>query len=225
MDRAKIVFMIDVNPLLSSNQSFDVENVVNQIQFCTLRILTYFGGKHKLSGRKGSSGPLWGYKFYKSSGGHTEYGNHNLFDLNLKDFENFEVELQERFVKAKEEKRSKKTQIPIAEKLSCVLAEIVAGFQWERPDFFSPVKSRRRSCKLIEHTKTSTSNFVFLFTPCPGCSGDVNYFSSSTPSSASDLQSLLIKEEISRKMIDNSRIAFHWVDVGKSVSKASNLRK
>ena len=227
MNRKKIVFMIDTKPLTSGNYEICIDDVLRQIRFCTLRILTYFGGKHKLSGRKGSSGPLWGYKFYKSSGGHLDYGNHHFYDLKLKDFENFEEELEERFLKAKGEGKLRRSSssVSIADQFSCTLAEVVAGFQWERPDFFSPIKSNR---KLINNKKPIpqifepiVSNFVFLFTPCPACCGDVNYFCNGDPSNPTGLQNSLIKEEVSRKMMNDCKISFNWIDVGKNAGKAS----
>lgn len=231
MDRKKIVFMIDVQPLEAENGEKYMKDITKQIRFCILRILTYFGGKHKESGRKGNSGPLWGYKFYKSKGGHLEYGNHHLYDLKLDDFQNFEDELEDKFQKAKEEEKLKKslsTRVSIAEQFSCVLAEIVANFQWERPDFFSPVKSNKKANKNLKITPQmdkSFSNFVFLFTSCPGCCRDSDYFSKKYPKTSFELQNALIKDELSQKMINDCRISFNWIDTGCQVGNENCFPK
>ena len=221
MGRVKIVFMIDAKPVTSNNTEFFTDYVAKQVRFSILRILTYFGGKHRLSGRKESLGPLWGYKFYKSSGGHLDYGSHHFFDLRLKDFERFEDELEEKLLNTKEVERYSMSD-SVADRFSCALAEVVAGFQWERPDFFSPVKSGRkvgskRNTPMI--SESDVSNFVFLFTPCPGCCGDTVYFPHGPPSSSAELQSALMKEEVSKKIMNDCRISFNWIDIGTSFGK------
>ena len=223
MSRIKIVFMIDTKPLTSNNGNICNEDIVKQLRFSILRILTYFGGKHSLSGRKGSLGPLWGYKFYSSSGVHLEYGSHNFFDLKLKDFQRFEEELEDRFANKKDAERCS-SSASVADHLSCALTEVLAGFQWERPDFFSPVKSNRRTAsktKVSAIDESEESNFVFLFTPCPGCCDNVCYFPHGNPRSSVELKNALIKEEVSKKMINDCRVSFNWVDVGRNAREVS----
>eukprot|EP00795_Rhopilema_esculentum_P006211 gene6211-11619_t len=220
--RKKMVFMIDVNPLTSQNASFCFEDTVRLIRFSIVRILTYFGGRHRSAGGKSDTSPLWGFKFYKSSGGQLEYGNHHFYDLKLKDFENFEEELELKLAKAKEDFSLKsRSQGFVADQLSCALAEVVTGFQWERPDFFSPVKANRKTGIEKQNNtqnRNDASNFVFLFTPCPCCCGDVSYFSNGKPSNPSDLKAALMKDEVYKKMTLENKIVFHWVDLGSAWS-------
>eukprot|EP00112_Aurelia_sp_Birch-Aquarium-sp1_P017918 Seg4202.2 transcript_id=Seg4202.2/GoldUCD/mRNA.D3Y31 product=Treslin protein_id=Seg4202.2/GoldUCD/D3Y31 len=214
MSRKKIVFMIDIKPALLECSDFNIEDNWRQIRFSILRLLTYFGGKHKSSGGKVGTGPLWGFKFYKSSGGHLEYGSHHFFDLKLKDFESFEEELKGRIDQTSYEQSLASSDV--SSQLSCALAEVVAGFQWERPDFYSPIKAKRKDSnrKQEDIRNDAVNNFVFLFTPCPSCCG-VRYFSKKTNvSSPTCLRSLLMKEELYRKIVFESKISLHWIDIG-----------
>ena len=226
MGRTKIVFVIDTESLVIGDSNFSNGDIVKEIRFGILRVLTHFGGKHGVSGEKGNLAPLWGYKFFRSSGGHLEYGNHHFFDMKLIDFQRFEEELEEKALKRRAGDKFSSSGV-IGDQFSCTLAEVVEGFQWERPDFLSPVKSNRRSVsegKGPMICETEISNFVFLFAPCPGCCEFGNYFPHGIPSSAVELQTALVKEEVGKKMKNDCKISFNWIDMGKKAGKVSFMQ-
>ena len=223
MSRKKIVFIIDIRPALLESSDFDHEDNWRQIQFSILRLLTYFGGKHKSGGGKVGTGPLWGFKFYKSSGGHLEYGNHHFFDFKLKDFESFEEEFKVRIDQTRHEQSL--TSPDVSSQLSCALAEVVAGFQWERPDFYSPIKAKKNdpNRKKQDIKNDAMNNHMFLFTPCPSCCGARYFSKKTTVTSSTCLKSLLMKEELYRKIVFESKISLHWIDTGQNEGQASVL--
>ncbi len=94
--RKKILFLIDVNPAVTSSSCSRPENnYFRQIRLATLRVLQYFSGKHKCFGEDERYAPLWGFKFYDSSSGdQPDFRRHNFFDLKVEDFNAFEKELE-----------------------------------------------------------------------------------------------------------------------------------
>ena len=100
------------------------------------------------------------------------------------------------------------------------------AFNGKGPDFFSPVKSNRRTdskTKVSTISESEVSNFVFLFTPCPGCCGNTYYFPHGSPKSSVELKNALIKEEVSKKMINDCRVSFNWIDVGRNTREVSYI--
>ncbi len=206
--------MIDTNPVVVSNYTVSPGEYCRKINFAALSILNLFLRKHS-DGDGNDPNPVWGFKFYDSYGKQFDYGKNHFYDLEIKDFEIFEEELTKRIVNGWTENR--KISCPIAQQLTCALADIVSEFQWERPEFFSPIKSNTSIEKKFKQDfgdNNSSSNFVFLFTPCPSCCGKVKYFEKENLTSVPELQQALVKKELYEKMVHVNKIALYWLDTG-----------
>ena len=178
----KVVFVIDiyVNRKTQSDVS-SIENYVKQVTLSAFRLLSYFVGISKESTnskkRKRKKQNLqWGFKFFSSKSLNLKCEQHRFKDFKNRVFDEFERELNKRVSECnganqKTENASKKYPCQF---IGCALKELLADFQWETPDIFSPVK---RSQKKTENDHNGNEKFVFLFSTCPTTAQSLRQFS------------------------------------------------
>ncbi|ESO87537.1 hypothetical protein LOTGIDRAFT_235026 [Lottia gigantea] len=178
------VFLIDLETLNLTNAA-ERKQVHQSIILSTFRILYFFQCQsHKFNtedtGKKGDT-LKWSFKFFHSSTYKAVRNQSTLREFRLKHFSEFENECEKILSKQqmksqspKENPQSKtsKTSSP-ADNLSKALKEVIYDFQWESPEFFSPMKGRKNHLKKAVPT---SSNSVFVFSKIPKDAQDLRSF-------------------------------------------------
>ena len=152
----RVVFLIDVRSFGGGDHD-DHRSTQTLIRQSVLKLLTYFSCKV----RRDTKNLQWGYKFYNSK--QRKGAKQNFRDFDLKNFEEFEADLVNRFTdrglklksgadgfisagKSKtggafvDSSLNNEDDFDPCDALCKVLTEMVYDFQWDRPDLRSPVK-------------------------------------------------------------------------------------
>ena len=231
----RVVFLIDVRCFARDDHD-DHRKTQTLIRQSVLKLLTYFSCKVP----RDTKNLQWGYKFYNSK--QRKGAKQNFRDFDLKNFEEFEADLLNRFTdRALKSKSDADGLIPAdrtgaafvdssvnneddfdpCDALCKVLTEMVYDFQWDRPDLRSPVKIMRlKAPKKPSLSKFNNANledssehkFVFLYSICPHALGDVLNFGDCQQNSRSLLGSFL-SNHMYKTFHDSLNIRLFWIDI------------
>ncbi|XP_062594870.1 treslin-like [Saccostrea cucullata] len=220
--KCKILFLVDGNQGVCGQ---DVKNeakvLANRVTLSAFRILTALNDRvtSKSNLKRGNKTPhlKWSYKIYNSS----QYRLKRLVNLfkefKTRYFEEFENEVERNIetsiqdiqtdIDSEGHKHGK--QYP-ANILNKVLNEIVLDYQWEDPDIFSPVKSRRKSAKNENHNKTE--NFVFLFANSPKNPIGLRQFSGKVVLDDEIFLDSFMPPDLISTFSHKIRLSLNWID-------------
>ena len=231
----RVVFLIDVRCFARDDHD-DHRKTQTLIRQSVLKLLTYFSCKV----RRDTKNLQWGYKFYNSK--QRKGAKQNFRDFDLKNFEEFEADLVNRFTdRALNSKSSaadrtgafgfvdssvnnvivNEDDFDPCDALCKVLTEMVYDFQWDRPDLRSPVKIvRLKAPKKPSLSKFNSANledssehkFVFLYSVCPHALGDMLNFGDCQPNSHSLLRSFL-SNHMYKTFHDSLNIRLFWIEI------------
>lgn len=215
--KTQVVFLIDVfrGGSLSADETTRLVNI-----FCIaiFRTLLYFSqqlgdnvtaSKHKLN-----KCLKWGYKFFNSRCHHNKLTNYVLREFKLRYFEEFEYEMEQKF-----EERLPKSQHQSNDCLRKALMEIIHDFQWDGPEFFSPVKQRRlsrmKSKSTIEIPRQK--NYVFLLTLHPRNVSEIHQFAGKTVKDSEEFLDSFMPPGLYQEFHCAKQLQLFWVDTRQAV--------
>lgn len=233
------VFLIDEELRNSHiNGSEKIEDTVNLIRCSLLRILTYFGNascdyeesEHRPTIASNFVANLeWGVKFFSSSSRDEKRLERVQFmEYNLKQFEEFETELETRlnrpFAGLGKSVKSDEQKSNMFGNLQAALERLMYDFPWDRPDITSPVKLRRTShkqpnkrCRFDDDDADGgRRNFVFIVAKCPHTVQDLQSEAHCENNTSSVLKSILLPR-VCREFSDVRRLRLFWLDVNTKV--------
>lgn len=232
------VFLIDEelrNSHISGSEK--VEDTVNLIRCSLLRILTYFGNAscdYEESERLSTIASNyvvnleWGVKFFSSSSRDEKHLERVQFmEYNLKQFEDFETELEARlnrpFAGLGKSVISDEKKSNMFGNLQSALERLMYDFPWDRPDITSPVKLRRTSHKqpnkrgrFDDDDTDSRRNFVFIVAKCPHTAQDLQKEAHCETNASSVLKAILL-HRVCREFSEVRRLRLFWLDVNTKV--------
>lgn len=227
-DKFKILFLVDVN---QGKCDHDVKVLANRISLSAFRILTAVSEKvlnKKVSKRSNKIPHLqWSFKIYNSSHYKLMRQVNPFKEFKNRYFEEFENTVERNIETAIEEYsqhvdskgNSLGKQYP-AQVLNKVLNEIALDYQWEDPDIFSPVKSRRKNNKNEQTRKTE--NIVFLFINSPKNPHELRQFSGKVVLDDEIFLDSFMPPDLINKLLHN--IKLYWIDTDIScVSKMNTV--
>lgn len=215
-DKFKILFLVDVN---QGKCDHDVKVLANRISLSAFRILTAVSEKvlNKKVSKRGNKIPhlQWSYKIYNSShyklmrqvNPFKEFKNRYFEEFENTVERNIETAIEEYSQHVESKGNSSGKQYP-AQVLNKVLNEIALDYQWEDPDIFSPVKSRRKNNKNEQTRKTE--NIVFLFINSPKNPSELRQFSGKVVLDDEIFLDSFMPPDLINKLLHN--IKLYWID-------------
>jgi len=236
----KIVFLIDHSLKNDDRKSLrSIDDLINIVRVCVLKILTYFGSERYLTGSGKSSqfcNLEWDVTYFRCTS--RRFRDKPRFrEFTLKDFEAFETELETRFqiLKATIEGSLQQNdsvcgvndvESDVLDALKHALRALVHDYSWDRPDMMSPVKVSRSNTtdrRKLRRTCPNESadvkqNFAFVVAECPRNAADLDII---TPDSSAVLQ-LFLPNDFRRQFVDSSGIRLFWIDVGSRAESVSS---
>ncbi|XP_061173401.1 treslin-like [Saccostrea echinata] len=220
--KCKILFLVDGN---QGGCAQDVKNeakvLANRVTLSAFRILTALNERvtSKTNLKRGNKTQhlKWSYKIYNSSKYTLKRLVNPFKEFKTRYFEEFENEVERNIETAIQDIQSDidtvghihGKQYP-ANILNKVLNEIVLDYQWEDPDIFSPVKSRRKSVKNENHSKTE--NFVFLFANSPKNPVGLRQFSGKVVLDDEIFLDSFMPPDLISTFSHNIRLSMNWID-------------
>lgn len=207
----QVVFLIDTD----IDKCFKDSPVLLSNAVCRscFRLLHHFSSTFEKRGTVGKSrlsqtNVKWGYKFFSRRVGQSRIESHRLYDFKLKYFEEFENDVNQRFECCYNLQRNSvlKSVKPV-DSLNRAFTELLADFQWENPDLFSPVKGRRN-----KKEENFSSNHVFLFSKCPKNGIELKEFTGKQVPDEDVLLYSMFPNTLFHQFCQVTRLSMHWID-------------
>lgn len=204
------VFLIDVSALKDPEAKWD-----EAISLYILRVLSFLKSQTSVPGKQQKKYNLkWGYKFFSTQGQKNWDVSRSVRfrDFKMRYFEEFERDfkqvLSEHRTKVKPESRG--ACYP-ARYLAKTLTEAIHDFQWETPDFGSPVKTRKGMAE--QNAKNRNLSFLFSLIPCDKKA--LRYFANKVVMDADIFIDSFMSPALKKEFCIQRGIQLFWVDIGR----------
>lgn len=217
-----------------------IDDTVNLIRCCVLRILTYFSSAVAPESSSTIATNLgmnleWGFKFFSSSScGNKLQERLHFKEFNLKSFEEFESVLDARLNRpfaglgsssSSGLLESKAAQSNLFPNLRSAIERLMHEFPRKRFDMTSPVKPIRRQSSLRQSTKRCQRDeqsieehkFVFIVANCPNSLEDIQTMTECDSNPQSLLNAILL-QRICQEFSEVRQLRLFWINVGSEVS-------
>ncbi|XP_050403068.1 uncharacterized protein LOC126819204 [Patella vulgata] len=223
--RFQTVFLIDIAAFRnydSNDNSSKLLHLHKSVALSSFRILHYFHSESRYYncdeyGRQ-TDCVKWSFKLFDSSVYKVGRKLSNFREFKLRYFEEFEKELENcvsKLLKSnsppKCREANRKTRNPCAaDNLSKALNEVLYDFQWEIPEFLSPLKGQKQ--RQMSKLSAQSNNFVFLYSCMPRNNLDLRLFCGKKVIDEDVFMDSFMSQSLYKMFHLTSKLSLYWID-------------